>query len=228
LKEALMTGWFDLLQWMPAEAQATFGMLAQRRRYRAGETIYGQGTHGREMYRLVDGSVRLSFVRANGCELVYLVFAPGDCFGVSSVVDGGERPQTAQASTDITVDVLQARDFDGLRAAHREADEAMMKLLARQMRAMSASFANASLGTLRQRVARCLADAARSFGKPAEGGIALDQHLPQSEIALMVGTSRQSVNRVLQEFQSEGLVATRYGSVLIRSPGRIGEIAHEA
>lgn len=223
-----MTGWFDLLQWVQADAQAAFGTLAQRRHYRAGETLYGQGDEGREMYRLVEGSVRLSVIRQSGCELVYLTFAPGDCFGVSSVVDGGERPHTAQASVDVIVDVLQARDFDTLRVAHRAIDEAIMKLLARQMRAMSASFANASLGSLRQRVARCLADAARSFGKPVSNGLILDQHLPQSEIALMVGASRQSVNRILQGLQAEGLVTAHYGSMILHAPDTIGQIAYEA
>lgn len=124
---------FDFLQWMPS-ATAAFERAARARRYEDGQIIYAQGNEGDEMFRLVSGSVRLSACWNDGREFLYVLFGPGDCFGDSSVVDGGPRPQTAQALGTVEVQALSRRAFLDLRARYPEVDQAMIHLLSRQMR----------------------------------------------------------------------------------------------
>ncbi|MDT9600505.1 Crp/Fnr family transcriptional regulator [Sphingosinicella rhizophila] len=206
---------FDMFQWMDAEAASAFQEAAFRRDYAAGQVIYLQGDHGQEMFRLVSGSVRMSVSRSDGREIVHAFFEPGDCFGDSSMVDFGPRPQTAEAHTDIVVDVIDMSNFVRLRDAHRTFGDAMLKLLARQMRAACMYFEEASLDDMSARVARRILDATRSFGTDADGGKRLSLRLPQADIAHMVGASRQSVNKVLQRFQCEGLITIEYGNILV-------------
>jgi len=52
--------------------------------------------------------------------------------------------------------------------------------------------------------------------------------LSQSEIALMVGASRQAVNRVLQRFQDDGIISIDYGSVHVHDIDRLRSVVSAA
>ena len=67
----------------------------------------------------------------------------------------------------------------------------------------------------------------RSFGKAGENGIELAVHLPQAELAAMVGGTRQSVNRVLHDLKRAGILDIRQSRITIRSPERLSETAND-
>lgn len=208
---------FDLFQWLPADVGVAFEHVARRRRFVLGEIIYSQGEPGDQMFRLAAGAVRLSVARSDGRELLYCLFEPGDCFGTSSLVDGEPRPQSAAALEDCEVQVLGKPGFDELRKQHRSFDDALLRLATRHMRLLSSFFADAHLEAMAARVASRIIAAAKSFGRPTEGGIALSIRLSQAHLALMVGGSRQTVNKVLQQFQKENLINLKYGRLVIHS-----------
>lgn len=206
---------FDFLQWMDADLQAAFHATVRRRIYSPGQVIYLQDEPGSEMYRLLSGSVRMVVNREDGKEIVFTLFEPGDCFGNSSLIDGGPRPQTAEAVTEVQLEVLGSVAFKELRARWRAFDDALLRLLAQQMRAASTYYADANLSPLAVRVASRIVDAVKSFGTPAADGLRLTVPLSQTELAAMVGASRQSVNKVLQRFQDDKLLRIEYGTLLI-------------
>ena len=212
---------FDVSQWMQPEVADDFFGAMTRRSYSGGETIYTQGDLGTDMYRLVRGSVRLSVSSSDGREVLYLFFEPGDCFGDSSLVDQEPRPQTAEALGETEVQILSRTSYLHLREKHPQIDQALLRLFSRQMRLMIAHVADAHLFDLPTRVASRIVATAMSFGVQTPAGLALSVPLSQSEIASMVGASRQTVNRVLQQFQSEGLISTAYGSLVVRDMERL-------
>lgn len=206
---------FDIFQWLPIDVRTAFESEARVHHVRKGDHIYIEGDPGDAMYRLVSGSVRLSVADAEGRELLYLLFEPGDCFGISSCIDDEPRPHTARANSALELQVLGKAAVDRLRTLHRPFDDAIMRLLARHMRMLSQFFAETSLKSLRERVAGRLLSTARSFGVNTPEGISLSIELPQSELAFMVGGSRQSINKTLQRFRDEGVIEINHGKVII-------------
>lgn len=218
----------DIVQWMDEPTERAFRLALRRRQYQAGQLIYLQGDPGREMFCLVSGSVRMSVARADGREVIFTFFEPGDCFGNSSLIDDDPRPQSTEAASDVVVDVMDLVAFNRLRAEQRGFDHALLKLMARQKRILSDRFTLTSLNDLRSRVAARIRDAARSFGIAERDEIRLSLHLPQSELASMVGASRQSVNKALQRLQSDGLIRLEYGHIIVRDIGSLEAVAAEA
>ncbi len=212
---------FDIFQWLPEQARQAFLGIVRHKRFDDGRAIYMQGDPGEEMYRLISGSVRLSVMRQDGRELLYLIFEPGDCFGAVSVVDEEPRAHTAMAQGDTELQVLRRNAFHELRGRHPEFNDALLKLISRYMRLLSDYFAGSTLDELPRRVARRLVEASSSFGAATERGTRVSIRFPQGEIALMVGASRQSVNKVLQQFQEDGLITVEYGSMLIHDLDRL-------
>ena len=203
-------GQFDLYRWLPSEVQAAFAAAAKRRRYTAGRMIYSQSDFGDEMFRLIEGEVRLSVTRGDGRELVYLLFKPGYCFGESSLIDGGSRPHTAEAQTDAMLDSIPRDQFNRLRTAHPVFESALLRLLCGHMRLLSEYVADASLDQLSSRLASRLLATAREVGDGA-----LTVRLSQAELGRMIGASRQTVNKLLQQLRGDGLVALSHGAVTI-------------
>jgi CRP/FNR family transcriptional regulator, cyclic AMP receptor protein len=216
---------FDMVQWMTPQVRAAFHASASRRRLSAGQIIYVFGDAASEMYRIVSGSVRLFATRSDGREVVFLRFQPGDCFGEASLIDSETRPQTAQAVTDVELEVIDAAAFRRLRRAYREYDEALLRLLSQQMRFANSLFIDLSLNDLLGRIARRILEAAQASSAPCDGASTLDLPLSQAEIASMVGASRQTVNRALQQMQSMGLLQTEYNRIIVHDLGWLRSLA---
>lgn len=166
------------------------------------------------MYRIVSGCVRISVLRRDGREALYLVLGPGDCFGVCSLLDAAPRHYTASAKGDVEVQVLRREVCDRMRSDHPTFNEGLIRYVSRHMRLLSEYFANYTVDELSCRVALRLLKARKSTVARAHG-ILVTVRLSQSEIALMVGASRQTVNKVLRRFQEDGLIFLEYGRIQI-------------
>lgn len=206
---------FDLIQWMDADTFTAFSSVTRARKYRAGQIIYLEGDSGSEMFRLVKGWVRIFSNRSDGREIILMLYEPNDFFGGASLVDSDGRPHTAVALTDVEVQVLSCSSYRCLREQCRDFDSALLRLLAREIRFISTRYAHSSLSSLAARVANRILNAAPLFESKFSERTYLTFPLSQSELASMVGASRQSVNKVLQCFQSENLLRIEYGKLRI-------------
>jgi CRP/FNR family transcriptional regulator, cyclic AMP receptor protein len=209
------SGPYDLTQWLSPATVAAFDQAAESRRFAAGTAIYTQADPGDELFRIVAGSVRISVMGADGRELLHQVFGPGGCIGTSSMIDGDPRPQTAEAFEDVELQVISRQSFNRLRVDYPDFDGALLNLLSRHMRLLIDYFASASLDSVALRMAQRLVDAAEAFGVAVEDGIALPARLSQSELALMVGTARQTANRAIGQLRKQCLLRIDNGTIVV-------------
>jgi CRP/FNR family cyclic AMP-dependent transcriptional regulator len=213
---SLLGGRFDMFQWMSEDGRKLYAAAAQVRTVPSGQIITRQGDIASEFLRVLEGAVRLSSLRPDGREVIYMVLGPGDCFGSGSVIDREPIAHTAQARGDVLLQSLSLAAFNQLRATVHEFDDALLRFICRQMRVLSSYVENAALDDLLRRVARRLVEVAR----PAAGGGSA-VHLSQAELALMCGGSRQATNRALKQFEDEGLIQLSYGSIILRDLFRL-------
>jgi len=206
---------FDLQQWMPEELRHAFLARLKHRVYRAGQSIYRQNSPGIEMYRLISGTVKISVLRPDGHQITYTLFEPGDCFGQTSLIDGCPRPQSTEAASVIEVGVLTLTDFRTLCETYPAFLHAVACLLSAQLRVLAQNYEMASLDALPVRIVRKILQIHLGSPRPLSAGAAPCVHLSQSELAAMVGVSRQSVNRVLAKLQRDGLIQRDYGALRI-------------
>lgn len=216
---------FDLTAWMAAEAASDMVAAMLRRTYAAGQAIYEQDASGSEMYRIVRGHVRLLVRDADGREAVFLQFGPGDFFGASSLVDGEARPHSAEAVTQVDLDVLGLGAFNRLRDNHPSFNDALIRLFARQMRVASEQLVAFHLCGLRDRVIRRLLELAMGHERDDAGKGAVEVAVSQQELAALAGASRQRVNKVLGELQASGLVSLRKGAIVLNDRGTLQSTA---
>jgi CRP/FNR family cyclic AMP-dependent transcriptional regulator len=204
---------YDMFTWMEPATQSAFLAAVHLRRCGAAQVIYLEGDHGREMFRVASGGARLSCNTPDGRQLILLQLGEGDCFGGSSLVDDGPRPQTAETIGGTVLQVLSRNGYDRLLEEHPSFGRAMLQLLAKQMRAAAAHYANRNLDSVATRVASRLL--LLSDDGAARGSSPQMVRISQSELASMVGASRQHVNRALRRLQSLAMITIGYGQIEI-------------
>lgn len=180
-----------------------------------GTTIYSQGDSVTDVFQIISGEIRQCILTEDGQEVLMYIYKTGDLVGDSSVADDDPYSVTILARGEVTVRAWSIKDFATLRTAHHEIEAAISAQSSRRLK----STLKLVEELLTQPVA---ARVASRFLRLSEMGASCDQSadlpLSQADIGLMVGTTRQSVNRVVTELRKLGLIDTHYGKVTIKDP----------
>lgn len=198
----------DILQWLSPEVRTAVASAAVRRRVGAGGFIFQHGDSGSAMYRVLEGTVRLSLMRVDGYQMIYALLGPGECIAASSLIDNHPLPQTAEALDDVQLQVIGMGAFTKLREDYREFDNALLHLFARRLRTLSIHIGTARLADLSSQIVLRLLELAKRDSRGR-----LIATVTHTELAMFVSVSRQSIHRVLKTLTTEGLIALHYGSI---------------
>ncbi len=199
-----------------------------RRGFARGEIISRQGEPTACAYVIEAGCVRLSAVSEDGREVVVALLGAGELFGEVALEGGGPSPVEARAVEDSVLLALSAdRLHDAIARDHRVAIE-LVGAIARRLRRSSETLRDTLLHDVATRVSRRLCELARDHGAPAADGVAVRLPLTQEDLAMMVGASRETVNRSLAALASRGLVRTRGRRFVIPDPQALGRAAARA
>ncbi len=189
--------------------------LAQRgevRRYRKGTILIEEGDRGETIYIILSGRLRAYSAAANGREITYGSYGPGEYLGEMSL-DGGVRSASV-ATTEASVCAVIGRET--LRAYVREYPEFAFELLSkviRRARAATFSAKNLALNDVYGRLKMLLES------QPSERLGALTvivERLTHQELANRLGCSREMVSRVMKDLENGGYVELHEGRVARR------------
>lgn len=205
-------------------AEAAIDELVARSRIercRRGKTIFRRASPGTAMMAVLRGSVKICTVSRNGKEAVLNVIGPGQVFGEIAVLDGGPRTADAVALVESDILVLDRRDFVPVVRAHPDLAQRLLEVLCGRLRKTSEQLEDAFFLDMPGRMAKALLAARTGDGA---GGAALVQ-LTQRELGEMIGTARESVNKLLHSWQEQGIVALRRGAIAVRRPDALKRLA---
>lgn len=97
----------------------------------------------------------------------------------------------------------------------------MLQVLANRMRANNERIADLVFSDVPGRLAKTLLSLASRFGKPVEEGLQVPHDLTQEEMAQLVGSSRETVNKALMDFANRGWIARNGRTIIIYQPGAL-------
>lgn len=180
----------------------------------AGTMVYERYAPVKGLYRITTGKIRLYTVAPDGREMTYKIYGPDESFGDLAAVDGRPYPLSADAVTDCELLYLPRQKLLQLRKSHPEVETALLEFAVHVARMTLGIAEEATMYPLQARIASRLAFL--SANAAARGESLSELKIRQKEIAIMVGASRQAVNKVLAEFQSKGLIETHYGAIQIK------------
>jgi CRP-like cAMP-binding protein len=177
--------------------------------------IVSQDDPGDSMFIIQKGRVKVGFYGDTGREVILSILRAGDFFGEMSLLDGQPRSANVIAIEKSEMLVLSREDF----VLHlNEQPGTALNILAEmslRLRRADEVIGNLALLDVYGRVARVLSDLARSDGVSSDEGVVIRERPTQQDLASMTGASRETVSRVLSEFQRRGLLSMQGKKILL-------------
>ena len=180
------------------------------RPYDADAVLCREGDPPDGMYLLEKGRVLVQSLTVDGAAVGLDVVDEGDVVGEQALLAGGMRSATVTAVRPTVVRPLRPRQFAELRAIRPEIDQFLVHVLDARLRQMSERLAEAVHATAEERVCRRLHALATAF----DGTI----RLSQATLASLAGTTRPTVNRVLQDLARDDIVRLRRARIEVIDP----------
>src|SRR5579884_262408 len=185
---------------------------AQPRKFAAGDPICRLDDDGDSMMAIVVGTVRIWLPTIRGKEIILADLRAGELFGEIALLDGKPRSANATALTNCELLVLERRDVLPFLERNPSACMKLMEILCGRIRRADERMSDIAFFDLPVRLAKAL------LHYTAASGDAMKLALSQSELAEMVGGTRENVNRCLRGWQRQGILELKAGWTIIRKP----------
>jgi CRP/FNR family transcriptional regulator len=198
---------FDLFARLSESALGDLAVHVSEAKYTPDQIIALAGEPCVGVRLVVQGEVCVQRLSTEGREYVLDYLRPGDIFDLVPVLDGGTTLATALALSHTTLYTIPCAHFHDMLQQHATISQAVLRLLAEQIRYLSDAVEDLALHTVRTRLARfLLANAIDSSSA---------RRWTQEEIAAQIGTVRDVVGRTLRGFAREGLIRRVRGQLVV-------------
>ena len=222
----------DLLRQIPyfagldAPTLAEVARAVRPREAGPGEHILSAGEPCLGLYFVMRGQVRLVKTAADGREHVLRVLGPGATFNDVAVFDGGPNSDSAVAVGPTKVGYVPTATMVRLIERHPEIARAALKLMSQRQRTLGHVVEDLALHDVTARVARLLLGCIGHHDHIVEKAEFACARITHQEIATMVGSVREVVQRALKELERDGAIALERSRIDIRDPEKLERWAH--
>lgn len=212
----------SLLQSMPPDDRRRLLEAASQRHFARGEVVFHEGDTGDTMHLITAGRAAVRASTPMGEVATFAVLGPGRFFGEQALVDDrSERSATVSALEALDTLAVRRHAFDELRRRHPSVERLLVHALAGQVHWLRTRLLEALFLPADKRVVRGLVMLAEQYAQVASQPMS-GPHQPESpvivpltqeDLASLAGTTRPTVNRVLQDLAAARLVHLRRGKI---------------
>lgn len=192
---------------------------AHRHRHAPGDVIFTIGTPGQSMMVVASGIVRLSMPMRSGREIVLADLSAGEIFGELSLIDGCARSATATTVTSCEIVVLHRSNVLPILEQRADISHRLLELVCARLRRADERMADIGFSDLPARLAKLLLARSQTSKVPYR------LRISQAELAAMIGSARENVNRHLRDWQRRGMVEIGKGWIQVIHPEGLAAIA---
>ena len=178
--------------------------LAQRaveRRFANGEMLFWEGEPCAGIFLIVQGSVKIFKTSVGGREMMLALETAPSTVAELPLFDGGPYPASVRAVEPVVTLFINKNDFQQVCRQYPDVALKVLAVVGHRLRHLVGLVEAMTFGSVTQRLASLLLDAARQAG-----GDEFDLPLTHQELASRLGTVREVVSRNLARFRAEGIV----------------------
>ncbi len=192
------------------------------RRVGAGHVLFTAGEPCRGLFVLAEGRVRVFRLSPEGREQALRVELPGNAVAELPLFDGGAYPASAVTTEASRLLFLPRDAFEGLIRGNPDFAMAVMGALGRRLRHLVGVTETLAFRDVAARLAHLLADYADAAGAEPGRPAVIRLRRTQEELAMELGTARESVSRAMKALRTRGLLESMGGGKLrLPDPARL-------
>jgi len=198
------------------EALAKLTAIRQTNVYPKGTELFVQGQQPRGLYVLCSGRVKMTATSTSGRTLIVRVAEPGEVLGLSSVMFNTAYDVSATTLEPCQVNFIPRDSFLSFLQGYGEVSVRVAQHLSVELRRAYHQVARIALAsTARAKLAGLLLDWADQNAQPAASEVRLQLRMTHEEIGELVGSSRETIARILSDFRRRGLIQIEGRSITI-------------
>lgn len=180
------------------------------------EVIILEGEPGGAVYFVAEGSVKVSRNSPEGRELVLRIMRKGETFNEVPVFDGGPNPATVVALEPTRLYAIPAEKMGDIIRLYPLVAMNILRVFGHRLRQLVTLAEDLSFRNVMARLSRVLLE---HVVDRKEG-----PRLTQQDLAALVGTAREMVNRSLRSLEAMGAVKVKGRSVRVVDPDMLREL----
>ena len=158
---------------------------------------------GDTLFIIISGKVKVTTFSESGKEVIFSILNEGDFFGDMSLMDGKPRSATVISIEDSELRLLRRNDFIKLVEEHPGISLKLLEELTTRLRKADERIESLAILDVTGRVAGILLQLADERGEKTDNGVVIKSRPTHQELANMVGTTRETVTRVLKQLENK-------------------------
>ncbi len=190
--------------------------LTRRRRFRKDEVIFHEKEAGDSLFVILHGRVKVAIFGDDGKEVTLSILSEGDFFGEMALLDQEPRSATIIAEEDCELLSLQRDDFTRALEQDPGMSTSLIQVLASRLRKANHQISTLALLDVYGRVARVIQELAEEEGKRLKDGRVVVRRPTHMDIAHRIGSSRETVTRMMRDLEANGHIETQGREIFLR------------
>jgi CRP/FNR family transcriptional regulator, cyclic AMP receptor protein len=186
--------------------------------YPKGSLLFVEGEEPRGIFILCSGRAKLTTSSTEGKTLIVKIAEPGEVLGASATILGKPYEVSAETIEPSQLNFIKREDFLKYLNTHAEACLHTAQQLSEKYHSAQREIRSLGLSqTTSEKLARLLLDWCERGGEQTTKGIRLKVLLTHEEIAQMIGTTRETVTRLLSDFKKKKIIDVKGSSLFVIS-----------
>ncbi|WP_254901255.1 Crp/Fnr family transcriptional regulator [Tuberibacillus sp. Marseille-P3662] len=186
--------------------------ITKKKTYSKRQYIFMEGEPREAVYFIQKGSVKIFKVDENGNEQVINLLQKGEMFPHIGFFDTTPYPATAEIIETAELFVIRIDDFDNLLIEQPAIALKVMKIMGQKLLNLQQRVQELISQDTFHRTVRTLLRLADEVGETNDQEVRINMPITNQDFANMVGSTRETINRVLGQLKKEGLLETdRHG-----------------
>ena len=207
------------------QALAELDTMRQTSVYPKGAILFVEGQTADGLFVLCSGKVKLTASYPQGRSIILRVAAPGEVLGLSAALSAANHDASAEVLESAQVNFLPRTTFMGFVERNGEVAVRIAQHLGAELRRAHHQVVRIALApSARAKLAGWLLDWAGREAQPTKKGTRFQLPLTRQEIGELIGSSRETVSRILADFNRKGLVHVNGSSITVENPSGLEKI----
>ena len=186
-----------------------------------GSLLFMEGEFGEAVHFVMEGKVKIYKTSEDGREHILYIAVPGDIFAEVILFNEVNYPATAEILEQARIAIIRNEDLEKVLKDHPAMAVAIIKVLNKRLIDAQQQVKSLALHNTHGRTAEMLIRLAMEHGSKTENGMELDLVISRQELANMVGTTRETVTRVLMAFKKYKLIEIDKNIIRITQPDKL-------
>lgn len=187
--------------------------------------LFLEGQPAREVAVLCQGQAKLSTMSRDGKSLIMRIVKPGEILGLHAVVTGKPHELTAETMQPCRLSFVDGKDFLRFLKEHGDASLRAAQQISRDCQDAYDVVRSIGLSnSVSVRIAKFLL-ASATDGQVRNGALRSRLALTHEDIAQLLGTSRETITRILSEFRKKEIAELKGSNLVIHDKVALQRLA---